>query len=257
MNSILTRIARHKKQEIAQAKKNKPLDFLIDTPTGAIRNFIDALHANNPAIIAEIKKASPSKGVVRADFDVSTIARTYACNGASCLSVLTDEHFFQGNPAFLNIAKTACSLPVLRKDFIIDPYQIYESRALGADCILLIVAMLDDQQLHDYCQLAHELGMAVLVESHTLEELERALPLPTPLMGINNRSLHTFNVDLQCSIDLQPYIPSSKLMICESGIDAHQDIVRLQAHGINTFLIGESLMRAADIGQSLQELIHG
>jgi len=161
MNSILTRIALHKQQEIAHAKKIKPLAVLIDTPPAAIRDFIAALHANNPAIIAEIKKASPSKGIIRADFDVSAIAKTYAHNGASCLSVLTDEHFFQGNPAFLNSAKTACPLPVLRKDFIIDPYQIYESRALGADCILLIVAMLDDQQLHDYCQLAQELGMAV------------------------------------------------------------------------------------------------
>ena len=257
MNSILQCIAQHKHQEVALAKKQRPLSALQDQPAPAIRNFVSALQQANPAIIAEIKKASPSRGVIRADFDVARIAKQYGDNGACCLSVLTDVNFFQGAPEFLSLAKSACALPILRKDFIIDSYQINESLSLGADCILLIVAMLDDQQLHDFCQQALELGLAVLVESHTHAELERALSLPTPLMGINNRSLHSFSIDIQCSIDLRPYIPTDKIMICESGINTHHDIVLMQSHGINTFLIGESLMRADDIGASLRALIHG
>ncbi len=257
MNSILARIAAHKKEEVREAKLQRPLARLSDTPALPIRDFIAPLQKNKPAIIAEIKRASPSKGLIRADFDVASIAEIYANNGASCLSVLTDVNFFEGDPAFLAAAKTHCDLPVLRKDFIIDAYQIHESRALGADCILLIVAMLDDQQLHDFCQLAQELNMAVLVESHTLEELKRALPLPTPLMGINNRSLHTFTTNIQNSIDLLKHMPAEKTLIAESGINSHQDILLMQSHGINTFLIGESLMRAADIGGELQRLIHG
>lgn len=257
MNSILARIAAHKQEEVREAKQKRPLAKLSDAPVLAVRDFIAPLQKNKPAIITEIKRASPSKGLIRADFDVASIAEIYAKNGASCLSVLTDIDFFQGDPAFLAIAKTHCDLPVLRKDFIIDAYQIHESRALGADCVLLIVAMLDDQQLHDYCQLAQELKMAVLVESHTLDELERALPLPTTLMGINNRSLHTFTTDIQNSIDLFKHMPADKTLITESGINSHQDILLMQSHGINTFLIGESLMRAADIGSKLQRLIHG
>lgn len=257
MNSILNRIAAHKELEIKEAKRRRPLASLSETNALPVRDFIAALRANNPAIIAEIKRASPSKGIIRADFDVASIAQIYADNGASCLSVLTDVHFFQGDPSYLALAKTHCPLPILRKDFIIDPYQIHESRALGADCILLIVAMLDDQQLHDYCQLAQELHMAVLVESHTLDELKRALPLPTALMGINNRSLHTFATDIQCSIDMMKYISVDKIMITESGIENHHDIQLLQSHGIHTFLIGESLMRADNIGARLQQLIHG
>lgn len=204
MMSILNKIAAHKLEEVNFAKKQHPLASLIASPSPLpSRDFIAALRANNPAVIAEIKKASPSKGLIRADFDVATIAKLYEQNGACCLSVLTDIHFFQGDPSYLEVAKSHCNLPVLRKDFIIDPYQIHESRILGADCILLIVALLDDQQLLDYCQLAHELGMAVLVESHTREELQRALTLPTPLMGINNRSLHTFTTNLNCSIELK------------------------------------------------------
>ena len=258
MNSILDRIAMHKLQEVKDAKQKLPLTSLLDQlPPLPARDFIAALQAHNPAIIAEIKRASPSKGLIREDFDVAVIANIYEKNGACCLSVLTDEHFFQGDPSYLHIAKSHCNLPVLRKDFMIDSYQIHESRALGADCILLIVALLDDQQLMDFCQLAQELGMAVLVESHTQEELERALKLPTSLMGINNRSLHTFVTNLQSSIELSQYIPADKIIITESGINEHSDLQRMQAHGINTFLIGESMMRAPNIGKKLQQLMHG
>lgn len=257
MNSILDRIAIHKQLEVNDAKKQQPLSSLFDKSTLPPRDFIAPLHVNKPAIIAEIKKASPSKGLIRADFDVASIAEIYASNGACCLSVLTDIHFFQGDPTYLTIAKQHCQLPILRKDFIIDAYQLYESRSLGADCILLIVAMLDDKQLLDYCQLAQELNMAVLVESHTHHELERALTLPTPLMGINNRSLHTFITDIQSSITLSTYVPAEKIIITESGINTHQDILFMQSHGIETFLIGESLMRADNIAAHLQQLIHG
>ena len=257
MTSILDRIALQKQHEVAEAKLLRPLTSLSDVCALPIRDFITPLRRNNPAIIAEIKRASPSKGLIREDFDVASIAEIYANNGASCLSVLTDKHFFKGDPAFVALAKTHCDLPVLRKDFIIDAYQVHESRSLGADCILLIVAMLDDQQLHDYCQLAQELGMAVLVESHTLDELKRAIQIPTALMGINNRSLHTFTVDIQCSIDLMNYIPAGKVIITESGINTHEDLQLMQAHGIHAFLIGESLMRADDIGERLQRFIHG
>ncbi len=257
MNSILHRITQHKLEEIAQAKKNKPLNSLLIQPPIERRDFTAALQPNStPAIIAEIKKASPSKGVIREHFDVAQIAKAYAQNGARCLSVLTDIEFFQGHPDYIFLAKEHCPLPVLRKDFIIDPYQIHESLALGADCILLIVAMLDDVQLADFCHLAQELKMAVLVESHTREELDRALLLPTPLIGINNRSLHTFNTTIQLSIDLKHYIPEDKIVITESGINTHEDIKLMQAHGINTFLIGESLMRADNIGAALKNLIN-
>jgi indole-3-glycerol phosphate synthase len=254
MNSVLQNIAQHKLEEIALAKKNKPLTALQQSLEH--RDFIAALHAQEtPAIIAEIKRASPSKGLIRKDFNVSEIAKTYAQHGARCLSVLTDIQFFQGHPDYLAQAKNQCALPILRKDFILDPYQIHESLALGADCILLIVALLDDHQLSDFCQLAQELNMAVLVESHTQEELERALSLPTPLIGINNRSLHTFKTDIQLSIQLKHYIPKDKILITESGITTHADIRLMQSHGINTFLIGESLMRTADIGRALDELM--
>lgn len=256
MNSILKKIAQHKTNEVAQAKKLRPLTSLEHQSNLPRRKFIEALQDHNsPGIIAEIKKASPSKGLIRADFDVADIARTYAAHGARCLSVLTDVHFFQGHPDYLALAKSHCSLPVLRKDFILDPYQIQESLALGADCILLIIALLDDVQLSDFCQQAQELGMAVLVESHTREELDRALTLPTPLMGINNRSLHTFQTDIQLSIELKKYIPNDKIIVTESGINTLADIHLMQQHGINTFLIGESLMRARDIGMALDELL--
>lgn len=255
MKSILNRIEQHKRQEVELAKQIKPLASLLIDPTTAVRDFIANLNKTKPAIIAEIKKASPSKGLIRTDFNVANIAEIYEQYGAACLSVLTDIHFFQGDPSYIALAKAHSSLPVLRKDFIIDAYQIYESRALGADCILLIVAMLDDAQLHDYCQLAQELGMAVLVESHTLEELERAIPLPTPLMGVNNRSLHSFATDIHTSIELVNYLPTDKLLITESGINSRNDIKLMQQHNINTFLIGESLMKEADIAAKLMELM--
>lgn len=258
MNSVLKNIAQHKLDEIALAKKLHPLNTL-PTPQWEQRDFVAALqtHSTNPAIIAEIKRASPSKGLIREDFNVAQIAKIYAQHGAQCLSVLTDIQFFQGHPDYLATAKSHCSLPILRKDFILDTYQIHQSMSLGADCILLIVALLDDAQLTDFCQLAHELKMAVLVESHTHEELERALRLPTPLIGINNRSLHTFKTDIQLSIHLKKFIPQDKIIITESGINTHQDITLMQSHGINTFLIGESLMRAPDIGLALDGLILG
>lgn len=256
MNSILQRIGDHKKLEVAAAKKQRPLSSLVDETYSERRDFIAALKPmDTPAIIAEIKKASPSKGVIRANFDVANIARIYAENGARCLSVLTDIEFFQGHPDYLALAKSHCNLPVLRKDFIIDSYQIHESLSLGADCILLIVAMLDDSQLVDFNQIAQELGLAVLVESHTHEELERALKLSTPLIGINNRSLHTFKTDIQLSIELKSYVPKDKIIVTESGINSPADIRLMQAAGINTFLIGESLMRAEDIGKALKELV--
>ncbi|WP_454784097.1 indole-3-glycerol phosphate synthase TrpC [Legionella sp. WA2024007413] len=258
MNSVLERIAQRKQEEVALAKKNKPLNLLAEQPSMERRDFIAALKdKNDPAIIAEIKRASPSKGLIREDFNVEEIATIYARHGARCLSVLTDIDFFQGHPDYLAVAKNQCKLPILRKDFILDSYQIYESLALGADCILLIVALLDDIQLMDFCQLAHELGLSVLVESHNKEELERALRLPTPLIGINNRSLHTFKTDIQLSIQLKQYIPQDKITITESGINSPIDIHLMQAHGINTFLIGESLMRAKDIGKALDQLIKG
>jgi indole-3-glycerol phosphate synthase len=255
MTSILNRIGEHKRQEVELAKRESPLESLNLADALPTRDFIAGLKTRSPAIITEIKKASPSKGLIRADFDVATIAKIYEQHGASCLSVLTDIPFFQGSPAYLAIAKTHSTLPVLRKDFIIDSYQIHESRFLGADCILLIVAMLDDKQLHDYCQLAQELKMAVLVESHTLEEFQRALRLPTPLMGVNNRSLHTFITNIEISLTLADQLPSDKILISESGINSRQDIELMQKHGINTFLIGESLMRTEDIGSKLSELM--
>ncbi|CDZ78693.1 Indole-3-glycerol phosphate synthase [Legionella massiliensis] len=255
MTSILNRIGEHKRQEVEAAKRTNPLSSLNLADALPPRDFVVALQKRNPAIIAEIKKASPSKGLIREDFEVATIAKIYEQHGASCLSVLTDIDFFQGHPSYLAQAKTAVSLPVLRKDFIIDSYQIYESRALGADCILLIAAMLDDQQLYDYCQLAQELKMAVLVESHTLEEFQRSLPLPTPLMGVNNRSLHSFITNLETSLNLVNHLPADKILITESGINTRGDIELMQEHGINSFLIGESLMRCENIGAKLDEFM--
>lgn len=255
MTSILERIAEQKRKEVALAKEKMPLHALPASPF-ALRDFATALKpTHNAAIIAEIKKASPSKGILRADFDVAAIAASYEQHGARCLSVLTDSEFFQGHNDNLAIAKSNCSLPILRKDFILDAYQIHESLSLGADCILLIVALLEDKDLLNFCGLAKELGLDVLVESHTKAELERALKLPTSLIGINNRSLHSFKTDLQLSLDLKPLVPTDKLIIAESGINTREDILRMQSQGINTFLIGESLMRAHDVGQALRDLI--
>ncbi|STX51144.1 indole-3-glycerol phosphate synthase [Legionella busanensis] len=253
--SILKKIAEHKLLEVQKAKKERPLQELAVLALDQPRDFVAAIKYSRPAIIAEIKKASPSKGIIREDFDVVTIAKIYEKNGASCLSVLTDKQFFQGNNNYLALAKQSTSLPILRKDFIIDSYQIAESRELGADCILLIVDLLSDMQLMDFCQEAQALDMAVLVESHNREELERALKLPTPLIGINNRSLHTFVTTLTTTLELAKDIPADKLIITESGINTPNDIILMLENNINVFLIGESLMRATDIGKQLQAFI--
>lgn len=251
-SNILETILAHKAQEVRAKKAKVSLEALKaqcqDLPP--CRDFVAALEARvkqqQAAIIAEVKKASPSKGVIKADFDPLKIARHYENNDASCISVLTDEKFFQGHDDYLQQIKQIVSLPLLRKDFIIDEYQIYESRVLGADCILLIVAALSDQQLRSYCTLAQDLGMAVLVESHDNNELQRALILPTPLMGINNRDLKTFHTDLKTTINLLIQIPPEKLVISESGISTQQDIEYLSQQGVYAFLIGESLMRSSD-----------
>jgi indole-3-glycerol phosphate synthase len=247
--SILERIVAAKRAEISAAKR--PIDVKSAPP---VRDFIAALRAKRPAVIAEIKRASPSKGVLRQDFDPAAIAKSYEEAGAACMSVLTDREFFQGAPEHLSAARAACKLPALRKDFIIDPYQVYEARALGADCILLIVACLDDAQLGELEALAHRLGMAVLVEVHDAEELERGLKLKTPLLGINNRNLRTFETRLETTLALLPRVPPERIVVTESGILAPADVARMRASGVHTFLVGEAFMRAPDPGAALQTL---
>jgi indole-3-glycerol phosphate synthase len=205
-------------------------------------------------VIAEVKKASPSKGVIRADFDPAAIAASYQRHGAACLSVLTDRDFFQGDPRYLEAARSACRLPVLRKDFLVDEYQVYEARAMGADCILLIAAALDDARLHAFHDLACELDMAVLVEVHDADELARALALSTPLIGINNRNLRSFEVDLATTIDLLPQIDAERIIVTESGIVTPSDVRRMLDQRVTTFLVGEAFMRASDPGEALATL---
>ncbi|MDR1463568.1 MAG: indole-3-glycerol phosphate synthase TrpC, partial [Azoarcus sp.] len=207
-----------------------------------------------PAVIAEIKKASPSKGVIRPDFRPAEIAASYAAHGAACLSVLTDAPHFQGSPEYLRQARAACALPALRKDFLVDPYQIHEARVMGADAILLIAAVLTDMQMQDFEGIARELGMAALVESHDEAELARALQLPTPLIGINNRNLRTFEVSLANTIGLLPQLPENRIAISESGILAREDVDTLRAAGVHAFLVGEAFMRAEEPGKALSEL---
>ena len=247
--SILERIVAAKRAEIAAAKR--PLEIGSAPP---VRDFVAALRAKRPAVIAEIKRASPSKGVLRQDFDPPSIAKSYEAAGAACMSVLTDREFFQGAPEHLTAARRACSLPALRKDFIIDPYQVYEARALGADCVLLIVACLEDEQMRELEALAHELRMAVLVEVHDAHELERALTLKTPLVGINNRNLRTFETRLETTLELLPRIPAERIVVTESGILSPADVARIRANGVHTFLVGEAFMRAPDPGAALREL---
>jgi indole-3-glycerol phosphate synthase len=222
------------------------------------RDFMAALRARiaagQPAVIAEIKKASPSKGLLREDFIAADIAQSYAEHGAACLSVLTDVQFFQGCVDYLKQARASCQLPVLRKDFMVDAYQIYESRACGADAILLIATILDDAQMNDFEAIAHSLDMAVLVEVHDATELARALKLKTPLIGINNRNLKTFAVSLETTLSLMRDVPSERLLVCESGIHTRDDVLRMGAAGINAFLVGEAFMRAADPGEALVAL---
>ena len=260
MSDILQRILAVKAEEIAAARAACPLPAMRSRATAAppVRDFAGALRAKiaagHAAVIAEIKKASPSKGVLRENFDPPAIAASYAAGGAACLSVLTDRQFFQGAPEFLAAARDACPLPALRKDFIVDPYQVFESRALGADCVLLIVAALDDAQMRELESAATGLGMAVLAEVHDAAELERALELQTPLIGINNRNLRTFEVTLQTTLDLLPRVPRERIVVTESGILTRTDVATMRANRVNTFLVGEAFMRAADPGAALREL---
>jgi indole-3-glycerol phosphate synthase len=245
MSDILKKILAVKTQEVAAAKLLKPLPSLRE----------EAGHASGlPAVIAEIKKASPSKGVLRADFQPAEIAASYAKHGAACLSVLTDEQFFQGSVAYLQQARAACAIPVLRKDFMVDSYQIYQARAMGADAILLIAAALSLSQMREFEALAHSLKMAVLVEVHDAAELDLALQLATPLIGINNRNLRTFEVSLQNTLDLLPRIPQDRIVVTESGIFTQQDVALMRGHDVHAFLVGEAFMRAAEPGVELARL---
>lgn len=257
---ILKTILAKKHEEVARRKVNTPVAMLEEMASGVERprGFANALQskimAKKPAIIAEIKKASPSQGVIREDFKPVYIAQDYAMNGATCLSVLTDKEFFQGSEVYLEMVRKSCPLPVLRKDFMIDAYQIYEARALGADCILLIVAALEDSVMHELAQLATKLGMDVLVEVHDVDELQRALTLDTKLIGINNRNLRTFNTSLQTTLDLQATIPADRLIITESGIHSHDDVQLMLDNAIYGFLVGEAFMRADYPGKKMREL---
>ena len=262
MTDILDRILARKVEEIAARHASVPLDDLVarvgDLPD--TRGFAAAMEAKiaagMPAVIAEVKKASPSKGVIRPDFHPADIARSYEAGGAACLSVLTDADFFQGSEAYLQQARAACSLPVLRKDFIIDPYQVYEARVIGADCILLIVAALDDERLMDLSLLAAELDLDVLAEVHDEDELLRALALPVPLVGVNNRNLRTFETSLETSLRLRPLVEPGRIFVTESGIHAREDVSRLRAADIDAFLVGEAFMRAPDPGSALRDLFN-
>ena len=257
---ILNRILARKQQEISARRQTMSLDGLQQQAhaASAARGFVAALkrrvEQGESAVIAEIKKASPSKGVIRENFDVVEIAQSYEAGGASCLSVLTDQNFFQGHEDFLVAARSACQLPVIRKDFIVDPYQVVESRAIGADCILLIVAALDDETLAGLHQDARTLGMDVLVEVHNREELERALKLELELVGINNRDLRTFDTSLDTTIKLLELIPAGCLVVTESGIHSREDVALMRQHDVNAFLVGEAFMRVPDPGQGLREL---
>jgi indole-3-glycerol phosphate synthase len=257
---ILQRILARKAEEVAERAGRVPLAEVraraADAPP--TRGFADALKARIAAggagVIAEVKKASPSKGVIRADFDPAAIARSYETGGAACLSVLTDVDFFQGHDDYLVQARAACALPVLRKDFVVHPYQVHEARALGADCVLLIVAALQDAPLAHLAELAMSLGMDVLVEVHDLDELERALPVPAPLLGINNRSLRTFEVSLEATLAMKDAVPRDRLLVTESGIHAPADVAMMRAAGVHAFLVGEAFMRAPDPGTELARL---
>jgi len=264
MSDILDKIVAVKRQEVAAALKRTPLEAVrFDAESRVLtRDFEGALRAKisagQAAVIAEVKKASPSKGVLRADFIPADIAQSYAEGdgtiSAACLSVLTDKQFFQGGVDYLKQARASCDLPVLRKDFIVDAYQVYESRAMGADAILLIAACLDDAQMKDYEAIALGLGMAVLVEVHDAEELDRALRLKTALIGVNNRNLRNFEVSIQATIDLLPKLPADRLPVTESGIGTREDVATLRAAGVNAFLVGEAFMRAKEPGEALAAL---
>lgn len=257
---ILKRILARKVEEVDERIRTTGMEELgrlvsdAATPRGFIRHLQDKLQAGLPAVIAEIKKASPSRGVLREDFHPGEIARSYEQAGAACLSVLTDVDFFKGADIYLQQAREACSLPVLRKDFVVDPYQVYEARVLGADCILLIVAALSDSMLLELFQLASNMGMDVLVEVHDAEELERALAIPAPLLGINNRNLRTFETSLDVTLGFLDRIPEDRIVVTESGIHTTEDVALMRSRGVNTFLVGEAFMKAPEPGERLAEL---
>ncbi len=260
MSDILNQIIAVKREEVADAQRRVPLAAMRSDAHSRVltRDFEGALRqkiaAGRSAVIAEIKKASPSKGVLRADFIPADIAQSYAESGAACLSVLTDRQFFQGQVDYLKQARASCDLPVLRKDFMVDPYQIYESRAMGADCILLIAACLEDALMAELEAIAHSLDMAVLVEVHERAELDRALRLKTPLVGINNRNLQTFEVSLETTLALLKDVPADRLVVTESGIATQDDVKKMRDAGVGAFLVGEAFMRADDPGQALAAL---
>lgn len=257
---ILKKILDRKFEEISERRRTKPLELLLERLKEAPvpRGFLEALRSKvdggNPAVIAEIKKASPSKGVLREDFHPEEIAVSYEKGGAACLSVLTDRDFFQGADEYLQRARAACALPVIRKDFFVDPYQVYEARILGADCILLIVSALDDAMLRDLLQLTHGLGMDALVEVHDAAEMERALAMPAPLVGVNNRNLRTFETRLDTTTDLLDHFPHDRLLVTESGIHTADDVRHMRRQGVHAFLVGEAFMKAASPGEKLAEL---
>ncbi|MCC7516875.1 MAG: indole-3-glycerol phosphate synthase TrpC [Pseudomonadales bacterium] len=260
--TILKKIIARKHEEVAERQKKHPLSLVKEQAQTqqAARGFVAAierkLRAGDSAVIAEIKKASPSKGVIREQFYPEEIARSYEKGGAACLSVLTDVDFFQGADEYLRQARAATKLPVLRKDFTVDPYQIWEARALGADCILLIVAALAPEQLHALNTCAHEAGLDVLVEVHNAAELEQALLLHNRLIGINNRDLHTFNTTLDTTYQLLPQIPTDRIVVTESGIHSIDNVKAMRGHGVNTFLVGEAFMKAEDPGRQLLEMFN-
>jgi indole-3-glycerol phosphate synthase len=261
MSDILNKILRDKAIEVVERAEQVSLPALsrevenLPAARGFTAAIRKAIESSGVAVIAEIKKASPSKGIIREQFDPASIARSYASNGASCLSVLTDEKYFQGHTDYLKAARNACKIPILRKDFMIDPYQIYEARVMGADAILLIAAALGDPMMSDMEQIALALGMDVLVEVHNEEELERALRLQSPLLGINNRNLRTFETRLETTLSMLSSIPADKVVVSESGINSADDIALLQQNNVNAFLVGEALMRHEEPGQALAALL--
>ncbi|WP_312747125.1 indole-3-glycerol phosphate synthase TrpC [Cedecea neteri] len=256
MSDILSKIIAVKHEEIAAAKKTTSLSLLAEQAAAQNhRDFVAALRHKRDAglagVIAEVKKASPSKGLIRENFNPAEIAVSYQQGGAACLSVLTDKQFFQGSAAYLQQARAACELPVLRKDFMIDPWQVVEARAMGADCILLIVSALEDSQMQELEAQAHELGMAVLVEVHDADELERSLRLTTPLIGVNNRNLRTFETSIETTLSLLAQLPADRMVVTESGIATREHVIRLREANVNNFLVGEAFMRAEEPGKEL------